>query len=421
VGTVRAVNFEPAVLAVVTVPLSAVVASAVVLCVAGLTGGSFLARFSARRSVAQPLVQEPDAEQALIAHVLGRPDSYAVVAELTPSDFCMPAHALVWQAVEQVCGADKVRAAIKQAGLDEVKKLPTDDVIAKLSAGGRTIEADDVLAAVTEAVSGDDTAVAVIETAAEATVEGDGLGAEALLGLGEKVAVAGDDRGRLNGSGMVEENPDGPLPLRRVYTAPTHNRAMATIVGCGLGFGLAPVFALSAYPDSTGGWALAVASLIALTVTSVVVGLVDLDTFYLDLTTFLPGAAVAWAFAAAAAVMAHDASRLIPGVIIVVGIAVFLEVSNRVYKLVRGIDGMGFGDTIIILATSGVPSALVGSVALGFQAMLAGMIISIIVHLATMRKNGLDAQTPFAFGPYLAVGWPVAWALTLAAGALFGF
>jgi prepilin signal peptidase PulO-like enzyme (type II secretory pathway) len=98
---------------------------------------------------------------------------------------------------------------------------------------------------------------------------------------------------------------------------------------------------------------------------------------------------------------------------------VALETVNFIYKVLRIMDGLGFGDAVIIAATAGVPSAVIGDFMVGFFGVVCGFIIAGLVQIpvAVYKKEG--ARTAFALGPYLCVGWLVSWVVLNQVG-LFG-
>jgi leader peptidase (prepilin peptidase)/N-methyltransferase len=91
------------------------------------------------------------------------------------------------------------------------------------------------------------------------------------------------------------------------------------------------------------------------------------------------------------------------------------EVINLIYKRLRGSDGMGMGDTMIILGTIGVPTAISGAWQMGYRITMLSFLLGIVGWLYNKVKNNATKEEPFAFGPYLAVGWMLAvvtWQLT---------
>ena len=354
--------------------------------IAGVLVGYACALFAARRTVDQPLSQEPEAEAYVLAAVLNDPARHANVAVLEVADFAVTAHGRIWMALNTIL-----------AGLPGVVETGAAPTLVSIL---------------------DNSDMALIATIVHSHPEA-GEDSDALLAAGQKVMDASKDRGALGGTGLVAETAVGDaLPLTRVWRAPSALRRLASAACGGIGMGGAAVVA----PGTGVAWALGAGALITLVIMGIVVSLVDLDTFYIDLVTFVPGAVVAWVLTIAAAVVTGEPGRLIAGGAIVFAVAVLFEGSNRAYRLIRKSDGMGMGDTMLIFATAGVPAALTGSWELAFHGIMAGMLGGIVVWVLGAVAGKMTRETPFAFGPYLAAGWFVAWLYDglLADGALGG-
>lgn len=349
--------------------------------VVGLAVGAPVARFAARRTAAQPVALELGAEAELLGYVLAEPGAYAKVATLGPRDFALPAHQRIWQALQDECGMPEAGQETLPAGATLPARAALDATFE-----GTLSKADLALARALSANGpvGDDAA---------------------LLAAGGKVLDAGTDRNERGGAAPLSPG-DERVPLVRRVTEPTLRRQFFTRLLLGAGAGLSWYLA----PFSGTARVLSGLALVVLSVLSIVVSLVDIDTMYLDFPTFWAGSALAWALAAGADLSAHEPRRLLAGVLVSFGIGAFFEGADFCYRKIRGSSGMGFGDTLLLFATIGVPAALVGSVPLGVDAVFAGLVAGIVgalVHAAVSRRHGesFGRKSPFAFGPYLAAGW----------------
>jgi prepilin signal peptidase PulO-like enzyme (type II secretory pathway) len=156
-------------------------------------------------------------------------------------------------------------------------------------------------------------------------------------------------------------------------------------------------------------------ALMLLTSFSILWALVDIDTMYLDMPTFYLGLSVTWILVAAGALSSGKFTHFLPGLTMTILMVFIFEVINLIYKRLRGSDGMGMGDTMIILGTIGVPTAISGAWQMGYRITMLSFLLGIVGWLYNKVKNNATKEEPFAFGPYLAVGWMLAvvtWQLT---------
>ena len=189
-------------------------------------------------------------------------------------------------------------------------------------------------------------------------------------------------------------------------------RLVVVAVICSLAFSVS-LAAADAFATSTAARLLAAAALVVLSLASVAWAVVDFDTMYLDTPMFWPTTAAAWLLAVLAGGLDQDWRRALAGVAVAVVGALVFEGSNLAYRLVRGRDGMGGGDTLILLATAGVPAAITGAWVLGYYVLIGSMVTAIVGWVVQRAVGRLDRHTPTAFGPYLALGWIIAVAVWL--------
>jgi prepilin signal peptidase PulO-like enzyme (type II secretory pathway) len=141
---------------------------------------------------------------------------------------------------------------------------------------------------------------------------------------------------------------------------------------------------------------------------SIIVSVVDLETMYIDLKIWAIGTGVSWILAIVACLMMGFTLNIWYGLAMVVAVAVLFEGTNFVYSVVRGHPGQGFGDTLIIVGTVGVPVAITGALIVGYYSVM-GALLAALAGWAVGKvfgKTGKDI--PFAFGPWLAAGWVIA-------------
>jgi len=138
----------------------------------------------------------------------------------------------------------------------------------------------------------------------------------------------------------------------------------------------------------------------------IVVSFVDHDTMSLDFKAWALALVGGWSFAILAN-LSHP-SWLLSGVAAALAVVVIFEVLNRAFFMLRGVHGQGFGDTLIVLASVGVPAALTGSWFIGYLSLMSALCAAIVFFLIRKVVTKSDKSQPFAFGPWLAVGPPVA-------------
>jgi len=185
-------------------------------------------------------------------------------------------------------------------------------------------------------------------------------------------------------------------------------------------FSLASILVtFSLVSDNSLGSLLTIFSIGLLTVFSLEWAYVDWDTMYLDMPAFYLGSLISWLVMILGLTLNHHVSQLKSGIFMTILMIILFEGVNLFYKKFRGRDGMGLGDTFIIVATIGLPTALVGKWQMGYRIAMLSFVTGIIGWLLGKalkeKSKKSDKDQPFAFGPYLALGWVVAlvsWKLT---------
>lgn len=97
-------------------------------------------------------------------------------------------------------------------------------------------------------------------------------------------------------------------------------------------------------------------------------------------------------------------------------ILTFIKVILFIYKRVRGVEGMGGGDFWILFPVSSIPFFFIPLYQYAFQAFIFSNILGIIGWVVLFLQKKVTKTSPFAFGPYLAVGWVVVFSYYILAG-----
>lgn len=151
---------------------------------------------------------------------------------------------------------------------------------------------------------------------------------------------------------------------------------------------------------------LSACALIALVFYSIAATITDHDTLLIDMPTFALGTSVGIFFVLAAVYTHEFPARflILAGIAVAAWVAVFALVN--VYAVVRkGTLGIGFGDSMMILTTTGIPTAITGNPNVAVWTVLASMLLA-LAHRGTATLLKLHSKDrPFALIPYLAVGW----------------
>ena len=149
-------------------------------------------------------------------------------------------------------------------------------------------------------------------------------------------------------------------------------------------------------------------SLVFLTAFSILWALVDIDTMYLDMKSFYMGLSITWILLVIGIYLSKNLWHFIPGITMTILMVVIFELVNLLYKKLRGSDGMGLGDTMIILGTIGIPTAVSGAWQMGYRVTMLSFLLGVIGWVYNRVINNASKEEPFAFGPYLALGWMLA-------------
>jgi prepilin signal peptidase PulO-like enzyme (type II secretory pathway) len=339
------------------------------LSVAGAAMSPFLVRYASRRAAAQPVSYDATAERQVLAGAYTDPTLVAELAEAGVHAGCFAdtGRSQAWQALVdavEVHGAGTDAAAAAAATLDTGIVTPTES--------GSTVD----LAAMGRSTS--------------------------------RLLDAADDRERYPGRLPLERCADGPP--RRVPQRPAAARyavAAATMAAFGA---LAGMWA---------GGPLTAAVLVLLGAYAYCSATIDHDTLLVDSRTVVVGTLAGWGLLAVAAAAGEISwSKMVLAAVVTVGWVVIFEIINAAYKLLRHIDGIGFGDALLLPVCIGVPTAVSGSVWVGGYAVIAAFALAGVVTLPLVMLKRRSRTDPFALGPFLAVGWVASWATAAAMGLL---
>jgi hypothetical protein len=189
-----------------------------------------------------------------------------------------------------------------------------------------------------------------------------------VLRSGRHVIEAAADRNAYAGSSAVQNTGERDTPMRRVYAAPRLPRlaVVASIAASG---------AAAATYAASGGWL----SALSLGLAVAAAGTSELRT---ALTYSIGAVAGLWVFGAA-------------------------------YRKLRGVTGLGAGDLFLVGPLMAFPILLGATPAAAFTGLWVGMVAAVLVVGIGVVSGRRRRDAAFAFGPYLALGWPFGWALTV--------
>jgi prepilin signal peptidase PulO-like enzyme (type II secretory pathway) len=364
----------------------------------GLVLGVATSFVAARRSVKQPVSFNKDCECEFTALILNDPSVFLKIMELKSSDFAFKTYQDTFT---------KIQTTMYALNYDYSKVDPSniDNEIIKFR---EIIEKDESFKKefneLAEKVLQDNPEVyekyKLVQTLPQLE--------ENILDKGLTILDLAYDRTLYNGaSKIVESTKNSEIPLERAYCKPSLTRNIISGLYGGLTLVLSFVLAQnSPYGESASFFVFLGFGLLAYF--TLLWALVDIDTMYLDMYSFGFGFIAIASTALAAGIATGSLSLLLPGVVIAVGGAIIFEIANILYKLLRGRDGIGAGDTLILLASAGAPAALLSSWVIGYYSILFAFILGLIGWVTLFTLGKVSRSTPFAFGPYLAFGWILA-------------
>jgi len=360
----------------------------------------WLVNIARTRALAQPTPAHPQAEIDVVAHVLRTPSRYVYVHQLRGAHFTDIHLGEIWDAI--VAHNDHVALPDEHTDPKQALRLLEDceasvslDLIEGVQRGALSDPARERLAGL------------LVSSSTTDSTTGSTPGRDELVAQASLVYNAGVDRLDYVGNSRIELTGDTEQPLRRIVEAGGALRHMIAAIMLGIG-GMLSLAVGGGRNDSAAGW-LVTASLLVLTIGSVIWALVDQDTMYIDLPTFYALTGIAWLLAIAAGWLGDGLMMPVRGLLTSLGVVVFIEVVNQIFRRIRGQHGMGGGDYLLILATIGVPVAVTGDFLLGQWILILSLLAGIVGWIVTrLTKPGFSKASPYAFGPYLAGGWLLA-------------
>lgn len=361
---------------------------------AGAALGAPLARYANQLVADSPTGIDHDAERQVLAFALSERDAYHKVSVLTPDDFHLDAHRRIFDALTST----ETRAE-DETGPDGQPLKLVDLAQTRERLGPDAQETFDTLVA--------------LEVTEASVMAKDGAGAQVLRGS-QTLAMPM----------AVELSDHSPKPR---YLPRDVSRLRAVSVSL-----YAAAVALSALllPGKLlvedAGIAAQVAFSVAIViagVASILITLVDLDVLEIPTRPLVAGTAVAWAGGLAGAALAGGYARtafapwwsgVLQAAIVVVGVFVLFELLNLAFKKLRGKDGQGFGDTLLIPLVFGVPVLLTGNGILAYFTLLGAAGAVLVVWVVRRAATGAGKDVPLPFGPELCAAWLAAsWAYAL--------
>lgn len=383
----------------------------------GLIIGPYASKVAARRTVAQPVGMEVESEKEVFASLFKDPSGYVFVSELKPEHFTKIKHRELWSAIEKVyADVESPNPKASVAEFEEASKLVPTDLLERLQ-----IAAPELNSLIASIIKGEDGA-SKSEHGPEKVLDKNFKDAESvtrpsrrvkgkredLIEHGAKVFAAAEDRDRFGGAAKLTFDDSEGGAYHREYAKPTVKRMALSSALLGAAGALSPWIATLSGASGSLEHILAAAAVFTLAAFSLIWALVDHDTMYIDMPTFYIGATSAWLLTIFSALAAGDLKRLIAGIAVAIGTVIVFEGGNAIFAKLNGQHGMGMGDSILIIATVGVPAALTGNWILGYWIVLTSMILAIIGWLIGSMVAKNNTNQPFAFGPYLAGGWILA-------------
>lgn len=370
-----------------------IVLSVLLAVVAGVLAYRFSPLLVAR-SLTRPLPTAVEEETIVLAACVGAPRRIPYLLELSDTYFLTEDRARLWEALHTSAVATITAAGGDVEAVDE----------ASIKANSELLEAN--LATFAQHFADPNPAyTAALDTDAWLPETRDPEVVEAAM----KVYACGIDRTELSGAlPIITVDPaeaDGAL-VARVPHVSARRRNLFT-VAVAVAVGTVPWFVseLTSTPLFSVPTLTAAAALLALIVTAAMIAWVDLDTLYLDVPVWAFGTAVCWLTAGAYALSVGNPASVLVAAITVVVITGLFEGVNWIHKKLRGRDGQGFADNLIMVATIGVPTILVGDWLVAYWCVMAGLLAAVAVFAVRALMSPGSGRQPFAFGPMLAVGW----------------
>lgn len=198
-----------------------------------------------------------------------------------------------------------------------------------------------------------------------------------------------DDRVRFRGAADWLPGEDG-VPVRRLARPSAARLALFVLLGAASGF----VASLQDAPA-------AVAAVLLLGFAATVVSAVDADTLLIDFVSLWGAGGVALLLAASAAVSSGGVAALWPLLWSVALVGGLLLLVGMVFFLLRGVQGIGAGDLVVIPVAFGTPVLLTGELVVVSALLWVASTSAVVGHVVRAVRTGAGRASPLAFGPHL--------------------
>jgi hypothetical protein len=217
-----------------------------------------------------------------------------------------------------------------------------------------------------------------------------------------------EEREQFPGACGFEPSAEAPF-VKRGAVQVTKRRVRGTAVACAGS-------ALLAAMTTSDLWAFA--GMLLLGLLGWAIALVDYDTLFLDLPLWWIGGPTAMLLT----LIGTQQRDGWFGVVVALGCGlvwwVSFEAMNLGYRIVRGVDGVGGGDGMIVFMTVAVAVGATGSATIGMWAVLLSLAAALLSSAPAVVRKERGGRDAFALGPFLACGWQLAvlayWAGVLA-------
>lgn len=344
----------------------------------------------ARLSATRPVAYNPEAELRVLAAVWAQPARLAYLLDLTPEDFANPGHARVWAVMVSCSGLNP-----EDIRNDE-DACKIGDEFALRSPAWRSVVLRDTPSQYTELLASL-TGPQFAEIASQAQDE-------SVVDSAAEVMSAAADRTVMNGNCPIAWSEAKQAPVRTPAAVSALRKLTAGAIAAAWALTAAALLSTNLANSSALAAAALVTAWLALGTGLTVIAFIDADTMYLHVPIWATTTTLAWLAATLTAVFAQEPSRLIAGIVMAAVTAGLFEGLNFAYQKVRGTPGQGFGDTLIVLASVGVPSALTGSWMVGYAGVMGALVTAIAAFVVRKIRHQETTSQPFAFGPFLALG-----------------
>lgn len=220
--------------------------------------------------------------------------------------------------------------------------------------------------------------------------------AKRFVSIGERLLNYDFDRSSYLGQSRPVAGDDGKLRFQ--YQRPSALRQLAGFLFAAVSMGLVAALDVAAIQTAALG---------VVAVAGVVLSFVDRDTLIIDNTTWLVSMLAGWGLlGAAVAVGEMPWNNMAIGAVTAGGWFAGLWMVNVIFKRLRGIQGIGSGDPMVIALATGVPTAVFPTVTMGMYSVVAGMGLAAALNITKLRRRDDNGHSQaFALGPFLAVGW----------------